>query len=506
MDAQKKDDKLMRYVGVVISLFALTFIWYQNNHWSVLMGDDIIAVSGFQTLGFWENLVNPADIAMGKVRPISKILLYVVYLIGGVDYKKYYIVTRILIAVAASIVYILLRRMNLDLFKAFVVAGMMVICPFSAYGAWQYIGVCEIFSLLCCVMCGFYMYQILYEKDKIIRYVLWCTLWFALLIFNAERFMYLIAVFALVVFMHDSISIKDKLFSTIILFLPIIIRSLILKMMGSIALGTGRSDIYTLIETLIPYALRGFVNIFGFSLGDSWHGGFDITQISAWILMISACRMFMCIGVLFEALKKFCLRKRKVDLEILMWYLFSLTSLFSYALVGATHGEDRFLWTSYAFYLIAISRYLSSLEDDEKILFSSKYYGVIKRIVPIFCTILLVCSNYYYLISKIHVHYRYSQEMAETAIENIYNLDSYESVENIACVKPNDYFWVFGDQSFFKIYLNENVNVYYYDSSDLLNADREALGEKTIVIYLDADYKIPYGTKASWIINFGEEI
>lgn len=314
-----------------------------------------------------------------------------------------------------------------------------------------------------------------------------CTIAFALLIFNAERFMYLVAVFILVILANQKINYKEKAFLSVLYFSPIICRSILLHIAGSSTMETGRGSILTLFSTLGIYALKGFVNMLGFSLGDQWHGGFTLQELPLIILIISSLRVVVFIGIGFIVLINLLKSNySKKYFEILIMYLFSLTSLFSYALVGATHGEDRFLWIPYIYYLFALTKYISNCEEFKMHVLS---------IALVALTILI--SNFYYITNKVHVHFRYSQEMAQTCIENIKNLENYETVQNVCCVKPNDYFWIFGNQLFFNLYVSENTNVFYYDSFDEIDAQLKT--ENTIVVFIDEDYPIPYGTAACWI-------
>ena len=91
-----QEKKKYRFLVIVFAtLLFVTFLWYPNNSWTTLMGDDLIAVTGFKSLGFWGMMTHPADIKMGKIRPIQKIILYIVYLCGGTDYKTHYVIARL---------------------------------------------------------------------------------------------------------------------------------------------------------------------------------------------------------------------------------------------------------------------------------------------------------------------------------------------------------------------------------------------------------------------------
>lgn len=508
MEKTKRKKYLYEVAFSLLLAFVFTFVWYQSTHWTVLMGDDLIAVAGFNDLGLWGNLLNSADIMMGKIRPTQKIMLYVVYRLCGIDYQAYYVVTRIFIVAASVVAYVVARKMDINKLCSGIIVILLITCPFSAYGAWQYIGVSESFSLICCVIYGYLSYKLLYamELKNQNKYVIVSAIWFAVLVFNAERFMYLVAVQILIILFKSSVEWRWKIGQAVIAVSPIFFRSSMLNILGSSSLGTGREDIWTLISTLIPYAIKGFVNMLGFAIGDDWHGGFVLTKLSPFVLILSSIRMFVFLGVLFDVLKRVVVERQREFVEIIVWYLFSLTSLFSYALVGATHGEDRFLWIPYVFYLFAFCRYVEKVAStdtsDSKSSGSCKYIIVGIALTGCCC---LVASNYYYLKNKEHVHFRYSQEIAQTAIDSIRQLENSENVHNVAFVKPNDYSWVFYGNSFVRFYIDEDVDAYYYNSVEELNENREMLGENTIVIYPDADYEIPYGAKAYWINDFTKE-
>lgn len=480
---------------ILFSFFIITFVWYRNNNWKVLMGDDLIAIGSFQENGFWKTLYNPDNISLGKIRPVSIILLYFVYIICGIEYAKYYFVLRLLLVISIYFVFVLCRKMEIKLPYAYVISLTMLTCPFSAYGVWQALGILEIFSLLCCVCCLYFQYKIIgcCIQKKIYYNVIYCSIIFALLIFNAERFMYLVAVFELVVLLNKYLTIKEKGFLSIIYFLPIIARSVLLHAVGASAVGTGRGSILALFSTLGAYTLKAFVNMLGFSLGDQWHGGFTLYDLPLVILIISSLRVFIFIGIAFNVLVNFIKKENsRNNFEVIVMYVFSITSLFSYALVGATHGEDRFLWVPYVYYLLALGKYVSNSKPEKIYIWQSTIV-----------LITILASNYYYIVNKIHVHFRYSQEMAQTCIDSINNIENWNLVENVCCINSRDYFWVFGDQYFFKMYVNENLNTYYYDTFE--DIDSYINKEDTLLVFPDADHLIPYGAKACWFTDYMQE-
>ena len=485
---QSKKKKIILEILVFVSLVLIMCIWYPNNNWKVIMGDDLIAVTGFKDRGFIGTLLNPENAQMGKVRPVSTIILYIVYKICNLSYAKYFLINRIVLIIVAYLIYYLSQKMDINKLFAFLIAILVITTPFSSYGVWQMIGICESFSLLCCVLCLYYISRlILCENQKYIKKsIFWCTIWFALLIFNAERFMYLIAVFLFVVILCNKLNIKEKICGIITLCMPIIVRTIIIGIAGGDSLNTGRGEATSLVGSLISYAIQGLINVFGFSIGQEWHGGYNYYSLPSYILLVGCFIALFSIGILYRSLEVWIKEKCNDSYVIVVMYMFSLSSLFSYALVASTHGEDRFLWVSYIYLCIAIMRYFSINIQQNR----SKYFVLIGVII-------VFVLNGYYVKNKIHVHYRYSQEMAQTCIDSINKLEGKNEIQNICCVKPSDYSWVFYGGVFFQYYVDENINVYFYD--DFESIDYDKLGDKTVVVYPDENYAIPYGTTACWI-------
>lgn len=502
-----QEKKKYRFLLIVFAaLLFVTFLWYPNNSWTTLMGDDLIAVTGFKSLGFWGMMTHPADIEMGKIRPIQKIILYIVYLCGGTEYKTHYVIARLFVFLLSLITYFVMRKMNIRPVFSLLASTLIIICPFSAYGAWQYIGITESFSCVCCLFIAYNTYLLLFQNDarKDFFISVKTAIWFALLIFNAERFMYIIIVPFIVVLIKKNTKMAVRIAEATCLISPVLLRSIILIALGSNPLGTGRSDIRTMLSTIIAYAVKGLINMLGFSLGDPWHGGFLYMQLPAWTIVVAAIRVFVFVGVLFLSLHKVIHNKneRLVYLDIVIWYLFSLTSLFSYALVASTHGEDRFLWVSYLFYLIALSKYLmieirESSERDRKL---SKLMVVIPFSALLIGTIF---THVFYHGAKKLVHFRYSQELSQTAYDSITSVENYSSAKNYVFVSKNDYGWVFYGNSFIQYYIDASAEAYYCNSIEELRNSYDLYGKETIVvIYQEAEHPGPYAAEAFWIDDF----
>ena len=501
METSEKDllnkNKVIRNKSVIwriivfLSIIAFTFIYYPNNSWEVLMGDDLTAVSNYVEEGLWGVLFNPINAQMGKVRPVSTILLYLSYLLCGLDFSKYYLLNRLMLAGGAFLIAHISYRLGVNKIGAFLVSILLISTPFSSYAVWQMIGVCETLSLVLCIAFLFLVIKISEgsERQNIRKNVLLCFAVFTVIIFNAERFMYLIVLFVFAMAINRAIALKEKVIYTIIMSTPIIARTIFINLSGGTSLNTGRGEVDSLIGDMTAYAIRGAVNMYGFSIGDQWHGGFDFFSLPTYILIIASCFLLTSIGIFFWALSNYIKERNKSALTILIIFLMSYSSLFSYALVGETHGEDRFLWISYVSVCLGMILYFSKTIQSKKCL-----YGVLAL------NFFLVIMNGYYVKNKVHVHYRYSQEMAQTCFENVSTLVEEKPVANICCIKPGDYNWVFCGNIFFRYYIDKNVNVYYYNTWDEL--DINLLAGNTIIVYPDENHPIPYGTEACWIEDF----
>lgn len=449
------------------------------------MGDDLVTVNGFYDNGFWGTIFNPINAQMGKVRPVSTLLLYICFRLGKLDYSVYVTINRIILGIVCYFIYVLLCKIKLDKISSYFVALLIISTPFSTYGVWQMIGICEITSLCCSMLCFYCVWQMIWsdESKQISKYVLICTLVFSVMIFNAERFMYFVAIFCFVVFFLKIPNWKEKVSYSVLFFFPIIVRYLVIKLAGGNSLNTGRGDTVNLFNTIVQYAIKGVVNLFGFSIGQQWHGGFDYYALPVFILIIGSIFFFIGIGVFFVSLSETIKTKNKSTYELLIMFLFSFSSLFSYALVGMTHGEDRFLWISYLFLIMGIAKY---------------FYNNCKKQIFIVFSFCLLFMNWYYVDNKQQVNFRYSQEMAQTCYDNItVLLEEKSDVDYFVCVKPGDYNWVFDNEVFFRYYFKDNVEVFYYDSFEQI--DYSIIDENTIVVYPDENFEVPYAVTACWI-------
>lgn len=485
---------------VLCGLIAVTFLWYRNNDWTVLTGDDLHLINMFEQNGLWKTMFCQEFIELGKIRPVSMLLTYFSYILCGLSFEKYYILNRIALPLTALVIYLLCKKMGINKWLAGVTAVLIIICPFSGYGVWQVYGICEIASLLLCAV-SIYLLLCYYYSDKQ-KATLLLTMAnataFLTIILNAERFMYLLAIYLIVVVMKKQGTLY-KLTHIGIYIAAIIVRTVLLVASGSQILGTGRGGMESLLNTFIPNALRGFVNVCGFALGDEWHGGFSLFNIPSWILLLSAIKMILffslCVHTTYMCLKY----KDKYELGNAIILIFCIFGLFSYALVGTTHGEDRFLWISYASCVMFICRCMTPFFRKET------NYLMIKKLSSVILIVLFSTSDAYYLANKEHAHFRYSQVMAETSCENIKKLDDYQSANNVFLIGASDYHYVYDEGNFFKYYLFENpVHVQYFENStDLANEvkQKSELGEKTIILQPDNSYPIPYGVSANWAEN-----
>lgn len=497
IDTRKKLLRIGEAFLVLCGLTLLIFLWYRNNDWTVLVGDDLHLINMFEQHGLWNTMFSEEFIQLGKVRPVSMLLTFFSYSLCGLNFEKYYILNRIALSLSAFTIYSICKKIDISKWLACVTATLIVICPFNEYGVWQVYGICEIASLLLCVisirllLCYFYS-----DKQTIsFRFTLANAFVFFVIVMNAERFMYLFAIYFIAVIIK-----KQKMFHKLahigIYVSAIALRIILLVMSGSPILGTGRGEVGSLLDTFIPNALRAFVNMFGFALGDEWHGRFSLFQIPSWILLLSAIKMLLvfCLGIHTVYM---CLKHRdRYELGNLIILGFCILSLFCYALVGTTHGEDRFIWIPYASCVMFICRCISPYFHNAAKLFDKK------RIVSIIALLLFSASDAYYLANKVHAHFRYSQVMAETSCENIRKLDNYQSADNVFLIGNSDYHYVYDEGNFFKYYLfDEPVYVQYFENyTDLSNAveQKKVLGEKTIILQPDNSYPIPYGVEANW--------
>lgn len=475
---------------IYISFFAVILLWFGITRFHYIMGDDLIYIyDRFARNGFIKTFMNPDSLGAGKLRPIAYMVLYIPYLICGKDYSKYFLFNELALGCLTIAIFRICQKINIKKFYAYITAVMVVITPFSTYAVYQVFGICEIFSLLCCIIFIYFTILLYNTTDihMIMKYNLEIAVVFFLLIFNAERFIYIIIPFSLVVLLKKDHKVIHKFFSVLAVCTPIILRQVIYYAMRIDSISTGRGEATDLMGTLVAFALKGLVNMMGFSIGDQWHGGFQIQEISQYILIINICVSMAFIFLICRGISK-CIEKRKLSDWVIV-FIFSISSLFCYALVGETHGEDRFLWIPYLLCLISIFKFITDNTPGKKV-------NIV--IIIVFCFIAI--SDKYYMQVKDHVHYRYSEVMAQTCMENMKNLNGLENITDIVCIGATDYEWVFGDQLFFHYYISSDIDTHYYEAySDIPEFLKS---ETTVIVYPDSEYSIPYGVTVEWIHDY----
>lgn len=495
MEKQSSFNKKELVINILVfcSFIFLVFIFYQNNKWKVLMGDDLFAVNGFKDNGFWGTIINPLNFEGGKIRPVSTVFLYLSYLICDLDFSKYYLVNRVVLVIVVFLVYILVKKFKINSLFAYIISVLLITSPFSSYSVWQMIGICESVSLLLSVLCLYYIIKLLYGETNYDnnKYIGLCTLFYFLLIFNAERFMYLIIIFISVI-VYKKINIKYKIIYSLMLSSPILIRAIILKLANGDGLNTGRGEVGSLMSGIIAYGIRGAINLMGFSLGDQWLGGFDFFSLPSYIMVIGSLLLILSVGMFWGSICKWLKNSDKNSFEIFVIFCFSFSSLFSYALVGKTHGEDRFLWIPYVFLWIGIMKYITiNVKCNWK-----------TNLVVFGMALLFLISNFYYVKNKVYTNYRYSQEEAQTCFDNVSSLILEKKVNEICCIRSNDYKYIFYDQKFFEYYIDSDIKIYYYNSFEEI--DKSIISENTIIIYPDTNVVVPYCTVACWAEDYQE--
>lgn len=465
--------EILRSGGIFLILFCLTFLWYGKTEYNVMMGDDLLYLySELEGKSFFEAVFNINQV-MGKYRPVLFAVMYIPSRLFGIHYELYYYSNLVLLTIASSIVFFFLYKYTERRVLSFVPSIMFIISPFSAYNVGQVFGAMESLAIIfmVCVLDQTFNYTMNKGRKSLVLLVLF----WGMALFTTERMMWMFPCIILVIMFTKS-KVICKLEAISLVVLPLILKGIISNLSNVSMLETGRGSVFELISTVIPLALKGVTNVFGFALGDAWHGGFDLLSLPQGVCEISLLNLvlfiiFMYIGVISIYLqwhKNVILEKLDSDSEcdcvlctkikgLIIVFSFCVTSIASYALVAKTHGEDRFLNQTYLLLLVFIVLISAQIPRSYKV-----------TIILVTMCICRMLTDYIYAKNKDGVHWKYSLKEAQT----IYNAVKEKNPHGIdgrnvfVMYATNDFPWIMGDQFFINYYFDQDSQTFYIDTID----------------------------------------
>lgn len=468
--------RILKSVLLLVSFLGIIFLWYGRTEIRVMMGDDLLYLySELDGKSFWEAVLNINQV-LGKYRPILFAVLYWPCRLFGTRYELYYYFNIVLFSLCCVTIYYFARFISKNIISAFVVSCLFITSPFSAYYIGQVFGTMEILAIIFEIVTIYGC--IMLFRTRQMNYVAIICIGFFLSMFDTERMMYLYPCIVLVILM-TLIEWKKKIVSLLVALLPLIFKFMISNLNKVSMLETGRGSALSLLSTIVPLYLKGIVNTLGFSLGDQWHGGFEILTLPRGVCEISAINVVLLyfmglIGVLY-AYRKYLEIKVKGKKafwqffydgtlrigELLILLIFACAAVVPYALVAKTHGEDRFLSQPYLLILFVII-FLIHMIPKKKWL-----YGMV--VVMCLCRF---STDVIYKDNKEGVHWKYSLKEAQTIYEAVNNsLVDAQGKDIYVMYATNDFTWIMGDQLFSKYYINPEANTYYVASVDELPLD-----------------------------------
>lgn len=469
----------LKYILLFCFSFLFTYVKFKNVNYTVLMGDDIIYLYDFVSNNSPLMILKNFGYVMAKYRPIYYLFMYLPVKFFGLHYQNYFLFNIVLFSVLSLVLYYVVYKISNKVLYGILAVSLMIMTPFNAYSIMQVYGSMEILSLLIISLIFLLCYQYYIgnatnKKCFLIFLLFFCS------IFIAERNMCL-ALAIIFTILISQVKLLKKLFHCFIICIPLILKHVTTIISNSNMLQTGRGTVFELLNNVIAFSLKGFINIMGYSIGDEWHGGFKIYQISGIILLIST---FIFIFV-FSFITRYVSKNYKDLKTTLIFFVFFLVNLLPYSLIALTHGEDRFLLTPY-FILIIFLFYIARN-------FSLKNKNILV------CICMLVAFKFivdvYYNFNKDMIHFKYSQEIAQSVYEDVKkNINTNENVDVVFLNCGDEYKWIFADKLFMKYYFGQNCDTHYFKTIDEIpNNILEDIN--TLFIVPDNNFDVPFKAK-----------
>lgn len=472
MEEMKRQNIVVNII-VYFAFLLIVFSWFAiEPRYSVMFGDDLLYLySEIEDKSFFDAVFNISQ-NLGKYRPVLFAVLYLPVKLFKTNVQMYQVLNTIGLSFVAFFGYALVEYITKNSIIGFLSAILIIVTPFNAYSVGVVFGMMEILCVLQ-IIAQVYFCVRLFETGES-KWIVGAWISFFLCVFTAERFMALLPCFWGVIFLMRSPSknMWKRIAICLLFTIPIIFRQMLLASIGVNGLETGRGSAFDLIKTLPIYAWKAIVNIAGFALGDAWHGGFQLNQLSFCTVLLASLNVFLFIGLLcyfahysiseFTPKNKGSIYKKiqemvysqKVIGYVLILALFFVMNLIPYALVAKTHGEDRFLFPAYIILVFIVAAILNTI-SKKKLL-----YGLVALMF-----LARLGTDVDYKIKKEWIHWKYSYRTAQSCYDTILQKHNKEDIQAVYFVYPGtDYHWIFADQMFMQYYLHEDVQTFYVDS------------------------------------------
>ena len=424
------------------------------------MGDDLNLIYATQHGG-----LNPLSSlwleGASKYRPVSNFLFAVSAMLFGHTFRAYVLLNVIVEAASATVLWRIARRLSGGAMWVAACAGVaFVLARFSYYAVDQVIGLFEGLALLL---------TLLIVSDVIEAYRLndlgrarRTLLWFALAVFDDERFIVLAPFIVLASLLHPSARTnrRDVTLTSVgtlaIAGLNYAIKAYIFR--TNFFTGTGGEDLKPDGSSIARFLFDGLLNVLGFNVGPSYLSAADVSQVGALGYLLG----WVTAAAVVAAFAFWAWRRAGDGTGVLIRDVVLGGALFVPLLLSASvafRQEFRWLYAAYAVVLVGLAGAAGAYRDRPR--------AVSAAAIGFLCVTAI--SSLVYRSYLGNVFFMYSMKIAATVKGT---MDAHPGKPAIVITNgdPAIQGWIFLDHRFFDEYGLEHVPLAFVATADRVAA------------------------------------
>ncbi|MEO7040209.1 MAG: hypothetical protein ABI186_09295, partial [Candidatus Elarobacter sp.] len=438
----------------------VALVWFFTLPHGILMGDDLNLIYATQHGG-----LNPISSlwleGASKYRPVSNFLFAVSALLFGHTFRAYVLLNVVVEAASATVLASIAWRLSGRKVWVAGCAGVaFIIARFSYYAVDQVTGLFEAVALLL---------ALLVVSDVIAAYRLndlgrarRTLLWFALAIFDDERFIVLAPFIVLASLLHPSAR-KNRRDAALISVGTVAISGLNYAIKAFVFrtnffTGTGGEDLKPDQSSIARFLFDGLLNVLGFNVGPAYLSGADVSQVGTLGYLLG----WVTAGAVVAVFALWAWRRARDGAGLLARDVVLGGALFVPLLLSASvafRQEFRWLYVAYAVVLVGLAAAAGAYRDRPRAV--SAVAGGLLCVTAI--------SSLVYRSYLGNVFFMYSMKIAQTVKST---MDAHPGRPAIIVTNgdPSIQGWIFLDHRFFDEYGLEHVPLAFVPSADRIAA------------------------------------
>lgn len=442
-----------------LAAFAFFFVvalgWFFTLPHGIVMGDDLNLIYSAQHSG-----LNPISSlwveGASKYRPVSNFLFAVSALLFGHTFRAYVLLNVVVEAASATVLASIAWRLSGRKVWVAACAGLaFIIARFSYYAVDQVTGLFEGVALLLALLIVFDVIAA-YRLNDLGR-ARRTLLWFALAIFDDERFIVLAPFIVLAALLHPGARERRRGAALIsggtvaIAGLNYAIKAFVFR--TNFFTGTGGADLKPDQSGIARYFIDGLLNVLGFNVGPAYLSGADVSQVGpvgyllGWVTAI----------VVVTVLSLWAWRRARDGVGLLVRDIVLGGAIFVPLLLSASvafRQEFRWLYAAYAVALLGLAAAAGAYRDRPRVV------GVVAG--GLLCVTAI--SSLVYRSYLGNVFFMYSMKIAQTVKST---MDAHPGKPAIIITNgdPSIQGWIFLDHRFFDEYGFERVPLAFVPSA-----------------------------------------